>query len=87
MLTQCPRKFYLRNVCKIEEDDLNFFDIEFIDSELDKTNEYIEEGEFVSSANRGTTLHSAMEYAVKIILYYHSRKLWERNCLKKILLD
>lgn len=65
MLTQCPRKFYLRNVCKIEEDDLNFFDVEFVNSDLDKPSEYIEEGEFVSSANRGTTLHSAMEYAVK----------------------
>jgi ATP-dependent helicase/nuclease subunit A len=65
IIVQCPRKFYLRNVCKLDNEDLDLLELNYNEFELEKKSEYIEvqEVQISSSAERGTFLHSAMEYA------------------------
>lgn len=72
IITQCPRKFYFKNICKIEEEDIRNLNLPYVEFELEKESERVEDnndGELQfeignSSASRGTNLHNAMEYAV-----------------------
>ncbi len=65
-ISQCPRKFYLLNVCKFtEEDVVELTGKETVYSGV-KSNELIEEeGVVSSSASRGTEIHEALSFAIK----------------------
>lgn len=66
-ISQCPRKFYLLNVCKFtEEDVVELTGKESIFDSGIKSNEFIEEeGVISSSASRGTEIHEALSFAIK----------------------
>lgn len=71
-LLQCPRKFFLKNVLKISETDLDLVEVEGDENEKI---EFLEEGEqepfqivgpqMQNSKDRGIAVHFEIEYAVK----------------------
>jgi ATP-dependent exoDNAse (exonuclease V) beta subunit len=74
MLAQCPRKFFLKNVLKITEDDIGsiYEDISHYEDDLTKASEADQEeiSEVFSqlgysSADRGTEVHRCLEFAIK----------------------
>src|SRR3989339_550999 len=60
-LISCPFKFYLQNICTIEEDELPFF------AELSEEKRVggMEDNALGSSAARGISLHEAISFALK----------------------
>jgi len=65
-LSQCPRKFYLLNVCKFNEEDVNeMTGKDSVFSGVKKSESIEEGGVIVSSAQRGTEIHEALSFAIK----------------------
>ncbi|OUR98930.1 hypothetical protein A9Q84_05830 [Halobacteriovorax marinus] len=66
-ISQCPRKFYLLNVCKFTDEDVeDLTGVAPLSNGVKKT-EIIEEEnvKIVSSAQRGTDIHEALSFAIK----------------------
>ncbi|WP_290733839.1 UvrD-helicase domain-containing protein [Halobacteriovorax sp. JY17] len=65
-ISQCPRKFYLLNVCKFtEEDVVELTGKESVFSGIKASEIIEEEGVISSSASRGTEIHEALSFAIK----------------------
>lgn len=68
-LAQCPRKFYLSNICKLDSDDLERLGLASENAMFDqKANKELQEDErpiVQNSAERGTFIHDAISRAVK----------------------
>ncbi len=67
-ISQCPRKFYLKNICKLNDSDLKIVKGEHADleesNEEDLSSKSFQSGSS-SSAARGTRIHSIFEYLLK----------------------
>jgi ATP-dependent exoDNAse (exonuclease V) beta subunit len=67
-ISQCPRKFYLKNICKINDSDLKIIQGDHADleesNEEDLSSKSFKAGTS-SSAQRGTRIHSIFEYLLK----------------------
>lgn len=60
-ITQCPRKFYLKHICKIDDD---FGDDDRKEALEDQSRDLEEIAVLNSSAQRGTLIHEAIAYAL-----------------------
>lgn len=61
VLAQCPRRFYLANICKITEQELTLLeDIAVVDYEIDVSDEITSANIKASSAERGTAIHETI---------------------------
>ncbi|MDD0852422.1 UvrD-helicase domain-containing protein [Halobacteriovorax sp. GB3] len=59
-LSQCPRKFYLQNICKLDPDFLSDLDLEVGQKRIDLSEETV-----VSSSKRGSLIHEVLsEYVL-----------------------
>jgi superfamily I DNA/RNA helicase len=66
-ISQCPRKFYLLNVCKFSEDEIEkLTGKESIFSGVKKSESVEDEnGRIYTSSERGTLIHEALSFAIK----------------------
>ena len=66
-VSQCPRKFYLLNVCKFSEEEVEkITGKESVFSGVKKSETIEEEGmNLTSSSERGTNIHEALSFAIK----------------------
>ena len=63
-ISECPRKFYLQNICKISDKDLKLLKGE--ETILEKVDEEVLSAKsFSSSAERGTRIHDFIDQAIK----------------------
>ncbi len=70
-VVDCPRKFYLQNICKITVDDIKLLGGDFSVS-LQENEDELSAKSFSSSAERGTELHFNLERVIKNNLEYPS---------------
>lgn len=65
-ISNCPRKFYLQNICKLNQNDIDLFSGNKIDFDSEVVDEEIlSSRSFSSSAERGTKIHSYFESILK----------------------
>ena len=85
-LIQCPKKFYLQNICKLSEEDLKLLDITetFEEAENFEIEELNSNNVLKSSAERGTLLH---EKVSQIIMndFVFDKETIEKSVRKSIL--
>lgn len=63
-LSECPRKFYLQNICKLSDNDLKLLQGEKVILENVDENE-LSAKSFSSSAQRGTRIHDQIDQIIK----------------------
>lgn len=65
-IAQCPRKFYLKNICKISDEELALLNSEKVDHfSYDDEDELTSSSFFKSSAQRGSLIHEKLSQAIK----------------------
>ena len=63
-IAECPRKFYLKNICKLTENDLEILQGEEATLEVDEDND-LSNRVFTSSAQRGSLIHDTIDQVIK----------------------
>lgn len=79
-ISQCTRKFYLKNICKLEEN-VEFDVKEIIEAKSFDTDEVVY-NPMVSAAERGTLIHEAISYGILhrgVISLAHQKELDEKS--------
>jgi hypothetical protein len=73
LIAECPRKFYLKNICKIDEDDLTTLELASPFEENFKAKVWLEESRLPQeenasndlAMNRGTLIHATLSEMIK----------------------
>ena len=56
-IAECPRKFYLKNICKIADEDLDLLTLDKVDAYRHNDEEGLTSSSFSSNAGRGSAIH------------------------------
>lgn len=79
-ISQCTRKFYLKNICKIEEN--SSFDVKEIIEARSLDTEEVTYNPMKKAAERGTLIHEAISYGINhrgVVSLAHQKELDEKS--------